>query len=94
MIYELSKEYWGQGVMSRLLPIVIKYGFNTMKLNRIEALFHPDNIGSRRVLEKAGFKFEGILEEYVLIKGSFLDTVIMSLLKNIMRKLLESNNKK
>jgi [ribosomal protein S5]-alanine N-acetyltransferase len=79
--YELSKEFWGQGVMSRLLPIVIQYGFHTMELNRIEALFHPDNIGSRKVLEKAGFKFEGILEEYVLIKGNFLDTAVMSLLK-------------
>lgn len=79
--YDLSKDYWGQGVMSDVIPSVIEFGFNHMSLNRIEAQLHPDNIGSKRVLEKAGFKYEATLEDFIFLKGNFLDTVLMSLLK-------------
>lgn len=87
--YELSKEYWGQGLMSEVIPCVLEYGFESMELNRIEALLHPENIGSKRVLKKANFRHEGTLEEYVFLKGRFIDTEIMALLKRDFRKYVE-----
>lgn len=79
--YEVARSSQGQGVLSEVLPVVIQFGFATMELNRIEALFHPANVGSRRVLAKCGFQLEGTLRQYVYLKGEFWDAVMMSLLR-------------
>ncbi|HWO77794.1 MAG TPA: GNAT family N-acetyltransferase [Bacillus sp. (in: firmicutes)] len=91
--YELSKEYWGQGLMSEVLSCVLEYGFESMELNRIEAILQQENIGSKRVLEKANFKHEGTLEEYVFLKGRFIDTEIMALLKKNFRKNVDRSSR-
>ena len=67
--YELNKEYWHKGYMLEALPEIIKYGFETMELNRIEALIYPENEASQKSIEKLGFIKEGLLEEYCLYRG-------------------------
>jgi len=79
--YKLVKAHWGQGIMSEALTEVLKYGFATMGLNRIEALVDPRNIASARLLEKLGFATEGILREYEFEREQFVDLAMMSLLK-------------
>lgn len=79
--YELSPEYWGKGIMSEVLREVIHYGFKEFELNRIEAWTYPDNIKSRKRLEKSGFSEEGYLKQYYFVKQRFVDAVIFSIIK-------------
>jgi len=79
--YELGKEYWGFGYMQETLQALIEYGFQCMNLNRIEAYVMVENTVSLNLLNKLGFKREGILREHGYYKDSFWDEVICSLLK-------------
>nr|WP_314589948.1 GNAT family N-acetyltransferase [Paenibacillus terrigena] len=79
--YELSPAYWRQGYMSEVLDAVIRCGFHELGLNRIEAQISQDNIGSRKVLEKAGFQEEGVLQDYFYLKDRFVDAAIFAVLK-------------
>jgi ribosomal-protein-alanine N-acetyltransferase len=79
--YELTPEYWHQGIMTEVVEKVIEYGFNTLCLNRIEAFVEPENVGSRKVLEKIGFREEGLLKGNYYWKNRFVDNFIYSFLK-------------
>ena len=80
--YRLSKDHWGQGIITKVLNKIISYSFNEMKLNRIEALTIDDNLASIRVLEKTGFIKEGTLREALNKNNRYYDLAIYSLLKN------------
>ncbi len=62
--YELERSHWRQGVMMEALNAIIVLGFEEMGLNRIEAVVMPENIPSLKLLEKLGFRKEGVLKEY------------------------------
>ncbi|MBD3922156.1 GNAT family N-acetyltransferase [Paenibacillus sp. PR3] len=79
--YELTPEYWQQGIMSEALKAVIAYGFEHMKLNRIEAHIDPDNISSRKLLQKVGLTEEGTLRDYYFEKNQYVDAVVFSILR-------------
>lgn len=79
--YELSKTHWRKGIMTEGLTAVVKFGFEKMELNRIEATVMMENIASMRLLEKLGFQEEGILRKYGFWKGGFHDLKLFSLLK-------------
>lgn len=55
--YRLLRKFWGQGLATEGGTAVIQYGLNTIGLNEIVAITNPQNIASRRVLEKIGFSF-------------------------------------
>jgi ribosomal-protein-alanine N-acetyltransferase len=80
--YEMSKNFWGQGLMKEALKAIIDFGFNNMSLNRIQALVEPDNKNSIHLLHRIEFCEEGILREYEYCKGIFKDLTILSLLKS------------
>ncbi|MDF0556226.1 GNAT family protein [Kamptonema sp. UHCC 0994] len=79
--YVLSRKYWKQGYMSEAVGAIIKFGFQTMKLNRIEARCEVENIASARVMEKVGMEFEGILRQHIFTKGKYCDLKIYSILR-------------
>ena len=79
--YALSKDYWGKGLMNEAVKEVIRFGFEKMNLNRIQAMCIPENIGSYRVMEKVGMKYEGLIREYMYIKGKFQDLKLYSILR-------------
>lgn len=54
--YELLPAFHGKGIMSEVLPVVIKFGFEEMGLDTIDAFMHPGNMRSVKVLEKNNFK--------------------------------------
>ncbi len=56
--YLLFKSYWGRGLATEAASAVLKYGFEMAQLNRIVAIAKPENIASRRVMEKIGMKYE------------------------------------
>ncbi|MEF2967180.1 GNAT family protein [Paenibacillus sp. M1] len=80
--YELNPEYWRQGVMTEVLQEIMRFGFEDLGLNRVEAYIDPDNIRSRFLLEKTGFHEEGYLKQNFYEKGQFVDSVIFALLKH------------
>lgn len=79
--YVLSKKYWGKGYMLEAVHPVIAFGFQMMKLNRIEGRCILLNTASARVMEKVGMKFEGVLRQHLFTKGSFYDVKMYSILK-------------
>jgi [ribosomal protein S5]-alanine N-acetyltransferase len=81
--YELAADWWGKGMMSEVGAVMLDFGFTQMKLHSVEAQIHPDNQGSRRVLEKLGFVQEGHFREnyYDPVEQRFTDTTVFSLLK-------------
>jgi len=82
MGYEMNKKYWNNGYMSEALAGIIDYAFGGMDINRIEAQTYPENIASYSVLEKLGFKREGLLREYAYFREKFQDLYMYSLLKS------------
>jgi ribosomal-protein-alanine N-acetyltransferase len=79
--YDLSPDFWGQGLMPEAIQALIHYGFTEMNLNRIEAMTDSQNRRSERVLIKLGFQREGLLREYHCRDGDFYDQVQYSVLK-------------
>ena len=64
--YWLAPAYWGRGIMTAAVRLVVRFGFEKRKLRRIYALVFPVNKASQRVLEKNGFRLEGRLRKNVL----------------------------
>ena len=71
--YEAHPDFWGHGLMTEALRAVVACGHQVFRLNRIEAWTLPGNGASDRVLEKAGFKYEGTLRQRAWFKGEFHD---------------------
>lgn len=78
--FSIHRKCWGNGLMHEALQAVVRYGFVTMGLNRIEAICHPDNKRSIRVLTKCKFRPEGYLYEYVKRRGVPIDVMMWSIL--------------
>jgi ribosomal-protein-alanine N-acetyltransferase len=56
--YGLSKEYWGKGIATEAAVAILGYGFNTLKLDKIVAITHSENIASIKIIEKMGMIFK------------------------------------
>ncbi len=80
--YALARPYWGQGYMPEAVRAVLTFGFETMQLNRIDGTCWVENAASARVLEKVGMHVEGILRQFVFVKGAFRDIRWYSLLRD------------
>lgn len=79
--YGVAAKYWGQGIATEAVKMAVKQVLmNFSEIVRLQAFTDVENKGSQRVLEKAGFKCEGLLRKYTFIKGSVKDTLVYSLL--------------
>ena len=74
--YWLAEPYWGQGIMTSAVIAITEFGFRELGLNRIYAEPYASNPASVRVLEKAGFEFEGRLCASVVKNGKVLDQLM------------------
>lgn len=79
--FELSQDFWRQGIASEALEAVIRYGFEQLNLQRIQALIEPPNISSQKLVERNGFMKEGLLRNYEYTCGKFDDLFMYSLIK-------------
>lgn len=79
--YSLSREYWNQGIMTEALRRVISFGFQELRLNRIEAQHEVDNPASGRVMAHAGMQYEGVLRQRIKNKGKFVDVALYAILR-------------
>lgn len=82
--YWLSEEYWRQGIMSQAVQIICREAFRTFDIIRIFAEPFAHNAGSRGVLEKAGFTYEGTMRNGVYKNGQVYSYCIYSLLREEM----------
>jgi len=85
--YELAAAYWGKGYMTEAHMATLRYGFDVMGLNRVEANVDPENKASIRVLEKLGFVREALLREHWYYQGLFTDTATYGLLRRDFERL-------
>ncbi|MDJ0531557.1 MAG: GNAT family N-acetyltransferase [Xenococcaceae cyanobacterium MO_207.B15] len=58
VLYGLAKIYWGRGIATKAAKAAISYGFNVANLDKLIAMTLPDNLASRRVIEKAGLEYK------------------------------------
>lgn len=80
--YVLSREHWGRGLMPEAVRRMIRFCFDQMDLNRVEARCIAENTASARVMEKAGMTHEGTLREREYIKGAYRDMKMYSILRS------------
>lgn len=62
LAYRLHTKYWNRGYATELAKALIDYGFNKLSLPKIIAALRPENESSRRVMEKAGMSYIGIVD--------------------------------
>ena len=79
--YYVAEEYWGKGIMTEAVKQICKYTFDKSDIIRIYAEPFAYNIASCRVLEKAGFQYEGTLRSNAVKNGKDIDMKMYSLLK-------------
>ena len=81
MGYYIAQEYWGKGIMTDAVKQICEYVFKNSDILRIYAEPFAYNAGSCRVLEKAGFQYEGTLRNNAVKNGKVIDMKIYSLLR-------------
>lgn len=80
--YYIAEKYWGRGIMTEAVKQMRRYIFDNSDILRIYAEPFAFNAASCRVLEKAGFKYEGTLRQNAVKNGKVLDMKMYSLLKS------------
>jgi len=80
--YALLPAERGKGYCTEATQLVLDYLFLSKDIPRIQAATHVGNAASRKVLEKAGFKREGILRKATRSRGEWADLVIYSILRD------------
>lgn len=80
--YWVGQQYARQGFMSEAIIAMVAHAFTDLDLSRVESACLPDNLASRGVLEKAGFKYEGVAQSYIQINGRWRNHVLYAALRD------------
>lgn len=80
--YWLGEGYQRKGIMTRAVKALTTYCFEELGMNRIEIRVVPQNVKSRAIPERLGYKIEGTVRQYELLNGEFFDHHIYGMLKN------------
>lgn len=76
--YWLGEKYWGRGIVTSAVEAVTRHAFTDLRLKRVYACVFPPNKASARVLEKAGYRFEGRLRRHVVKDGRRRDCLLFA----------------
>lgn len=79
--YFIHKDFRGKGLGTKAIKLLTNYAFKKYKLKRMATVTRTFNIGSRRALEKAGYKLEGILRKNKFKNGEYLDDCLYAKVK-------------
>ena len=85
--YALRSDHWGRGLASEAVSLAIDWALRTLDLHRVEADIDPRNDASRRVLERLGFRSEGVLRERFFVGDSATDSELFGVLATEWREL-------
>lgn len=77
--YWLAEPYWGQGVISRVIPKMVDKAFEKFDIERIYAGVYGRNKASQHVLKKCGFEIEGKFKNTIFKNGKFEDEVVLAI---------------
>ncbi|MDD7971809.1 GNAT family N-acetyltransferase [Roseinatronobacter alkalisoli] len=80
--YWVGTPFARQGYMRESIAALVHYAFTAMDLSRIEAACLPENAASRGVLERSGFKYEGVAQSYLQINGRWRNHVLYANLRH------------
>jgi RimJ/RimL family protein N-acetyltransferase len=80
--FALGRPHWGRGLMAEALARLLGCAFDELGLHRLEADADPRNTRSIRVLERLGFRREGLLRERYILDGEVQDAVVFGLLRS------------
>ena len=87
--YWVGEAYAMQGYMTEALSLVRDHAFAALDLSRLEGACLPDNVASRRLLERCGFKYEGVAQSYLQINGRWRNHVLYAALRGDRRGRVE-----
>ena len=76
--YWLGEDYWGKGIMTETVKAVTSFAFGNFDLCRMQAGVFATNSASVRVLEKAGYVFEGRLKKSITKFGQTIDQLVFA----------------
>jgi [ribosomal protein S5]-alanine N-acetyltransferase len=79
----------GKGVATEAAGLLVGWLFKTKKIARVQLTLIPENAASRRVAEKSGFRFEGVLRRCVFSQGKYVDLEMWALLREEWEALAE-----
>ncbi|MEC9199612.1 MAG: GNAT family protein [Pseudomonadota bacterium] len=79
--YWIGQPFARSGYMTEAIQAVVHHAFSKMDLSRVEAACLPENAPSRGVLEKCGFKYEGVAQSYLQIDGRWRNHVLYAALR-------------
>jgi len=82
MGYWVGVQHTRQGYMREALSAMVNYAFTSLDISRIESACLPENKASRGVLEKCGYKYEGVAQAYLQINGRWRTHVLYAALRN------------
>jgi diamine N-acetyltransferase len=77
-----NKNFWNKGLGTEVMQLMVRYGFLNLNLNRIYLRVVETNLAGIRCYEKAGFKHEGRMRQAHFLEGTYVDILMMSILKN------------
>lgn len=77
--YWIGEPYWNNGIATEAVKLMTAWGFENMSISRIFAKPFGTNIGSQKVLEKAGFKLEAVIKEGFFKNDNYVDELIYSI---------------
>ncbi|HEX8803548.1 MAG TPA: GNAT family protein [Acidimicrobiales bacterium] len=80
--YAVRRDHWGQGYATEAARLVLDLAFGTLGLHRVQAACGPDNVPSRAVLARLGFRYEGRLRHHVFTNGAWRDSLLYALLED------------
>ncbi len=79
--YWLAEPFWGKGIISKAIPMLIDFTFSNLPVTRIFARPFARNIASQKVLEKNGFVLEARIEKSLIKNGVLEDELIYAIRK-------------
>lgn len=79
--YCFDDAFWGRGYATEAADALLRWAFDTLEVNRVQAESDTRNVASARVLEKLGFVREGTLREDCVVDGEVSDSWVYGLLK-------------
>lgn len=79
--YELGEAFWSKGYATEAIFAILKYGFEFMELERIEAIVYPENKYSEKLLLNLGFEHEGLLKKYANFRDKQQDLNIFAIFR-------------
>lgn len=84
-----ERDFWGKGFGTEAMQMILRYGFEELNLHRVSLSVFAYNTRGIRSYEKAGFKEEGRIRQFMVREGQTWDLIIMGILRSEWEKTAE-----